>query len=227
MEPATFARLLDQNLTVSVGVEPFTRRRHRLLYSEPDKAHFVVIQDFETGEVVTLLPIDYHENLAWQLSQKSLRKAVWLVSPQLCQMFYGVSPVPAPGSKCQVTGVFFAEGMSSRNYHLGSHRFERLPENPEDALADEGFIEKLLTKVQKKGLKLESLEEIVLFEERSGAVCKIPWHVIDGFDLDLISVEKCAAPNGGPAPLVGNSEVAEGPPSVTRSFITTPSTSAA
>ena len=86
LEPAAFLHLLDQNLSVSIGVESFTRRRHRLLYSEPDKAHFVAIQDFETGEVITLLPIDYHENLAWKLSEKSLRKAVWLVNPRLHQV---------------------------------------------------------------------------------------------------------------------------------------------
>lgn len=214
-EPVAFLRLLDQNLSVSVGVESFTRRRHRLLYSEADKAHFVAIQDFETGEVITVLPIDYHENLAWKLSEKSLRKAVWLVNPCLHQVLYGASPTPAPGSKCQVTGVFFTEGMHSRNHNLGSHRFERgLPESPEDALADDCFIEKLLTKLQQKTLKLESLQEIVLFEEKSGAIRKIPWDVIDDYGLDMNGAKQGAAPNGGPATLVGNSRVTEGPPSV-------------
>ena len=214
LEPAAFLHLLDQNLSVSVGVESYTRRRHRLLYSEADKAHFVAVQDFETGEVITLLPIDYHENLAWKLSEKSLRKAVWLVNPRLHQVLYGSSTTQAPGSKCQVTGVFFAERMDSRSHNLGRHRFERgFPESSEDAMADDCFIEKLLTKLQQKRLNLQFLEEIVLFENGSGAILKIPWDVIDGFGLDIGREEQGAAPDGGTATLPDNSGVTVGPPS--------------
>ncbi len=212
--PSAFLRLLDHNLTVSAGVEPYTRRRHRLFYSEADKAHLVAIQDFETGEVITILPIDYHENLAWKISEKSLRRAVWLQNPSLHQALYAVAPASSPGSKCQVTGVFFGDDMRSRNHNLGSHRFEEMPKTPQDALLDESFVDKLLTKAAQKGLEFARLEEVILHEKKSGVICKIPWTAIDDFSLDDDIAEPDAAPNGGPATPLGNSRAVDGPPSV-------------
>lgn len=202
--PSAFFGLLDRNLTVSVGVEPYTRRRHRLFYSELDKAHFVAIQDFETGEVITILPIDYHENLAWKISNKSLRRAVWLQNPHLHHTLYAPAPASSSRSKCEVMGIFFGDDMRSRKHNLGSHRFEEMPKTAEEALSDESFVDKLLAKIKQKGLELACLEEIILYQKRSGVVCKIPWTTIDGFILDVDLTEPVVAPNGGSRERGGN-----------------------
>lgn len=190
LEPEAFLAMLDGNLSVSVGVEPFTRRRHRLIYSVADRAHFVAVQDFETGEVVTVLPIDYHENLAWELSEKSLRTAVWLADPALHKVLYRVPPTPpTPGVRCGVMGVFFDETLRSRKHKLCAHRFEVFPEKPEDALAEDAFVAKVLARVREKALNLDALEEILIAHDKSGALCKVPWQVIEGFALDIPGTE--------------------------------------
>ena len=62
------ARLIDNDLTVPLGMEPGTTRIHRLFYSHIDEQCFVLVQDERTGSVITVLPIDYHERIAWKIS---------------------------------------------------------------------------------------------------------------------------------------------------------------
>lgn len=51
-----------------MGSKPGFNRDHLLFYSAPDDDFFVAIQDRLTGTVVTVLPLDYHSNLAWDVS---------------------------------------------------------------------------------------------------------------------------------------------------------------
>lgn len=62
------AYLLDADLAINIGKEPKSNRVHQLFFSEKDAMCFVAIQDVKTGLVVTVLPIDYHENIAWAVS---------------------------------------------------------------------------------------------------------------------------------------------------------------
>lgn len=63
------AAILDNGAFVDIGSEPCTSRSHRLFYSAPDRTCFVAIQDSMTGTVVTVLPLEYHKNLAWEVSE--------------------------------------------------------------------------------------------------------------------------------------------------------------
>ena len=75
LTPAEVADLLDWNLAVDIGVETGTDRVHRLFYSVPDSMCFVAIQDAGDGAVVTVLPIDFHDNIAWQVDVHALEAA--------------------------------------------------------------------------------------------------------------------------------------------------------
>jgi len=66
MPPAEVAALLDYRLTIPVGVRG--RAIHHLFFSPPDAQCFVAVQDSEDGAVITVLPIDYHESCAWQVT---------------------------------------------------------------------------------------------------------------------------------------------------------------
>ena len=63
------ADIIDMGLAIDTGTEPVFNRKHWLIYSKLDKSFFVVIQDAYTGFVVTVLPMEYHENLAWKVDE--------------------------------------------------------------------------------------------------------------------------------------------------------------
>lgn len=69
------ARILDQGLAVNTGRKPGFNRNHLVFYSMPDDDFFVVIQDGLTGTVVTILPLEYQANLAWQITDQDCAKA--------------------------------------------------------------------------------------------------------------------------------------------------------
>ena len=71
----TAAGILDKRLFVDTGTEPGFNREHLLFYSAPDDSFFVAIRDSQTGSVITILPLDYHENLAWRVSDESCKIA--------------------------------------------------------------------------------------------------------------------------------------------------------
>jgi hypothetical protein len=69
------ARILDRGLVVNTGRKPGLNRNHLVFYSVPDDNFFVAIQDGLTGTVVTILPLEYQANLAWQVTEQDCVKA--------------------------------------------------------------------------------------------------------------------------------------------------------
>ncbi len=69
------AHILDRKLALNTGRKPGFNRNHLLFYSVPDDDYYVAIQDALTGTVVTVLPLDYHANLAWDISPEDCTRA--------------------------------------------------------------------------------------------------------------------------------------------------------
>jgi hypothetical protein len=69
------AYILDHKLTINTGRKPGFNRNHLVFYSAIDDDFFVALQDGHTGTVVTVLPLDYHSNLAWKVSSEDLEAA--------------------------------------------------------------------------------------------------------------------------------------------------------
>jgi len=61
--------ILDNKLVVNMGCKPGMPRQHLLFYSDLDDEYFVAIQDEMSGTIVTILPLEYHANLAWKVSE--------------------------------------------------------------------------------------------------------------------------------------------------------------
>lgn len=80
MKPEEVPLLLDWGLGVRIGDEPETQRTHWLFYSREDQECFVAVRDERTRYIITVLPIEFHENLAWKVSMESMREAARLVS---------------------------------------------------------------------------------------------------------------------------------------------------
>lgn len=76
LTPDLLMALLDQGAVVNIGRETATDREHLLFYSLDDRCCFVAIQDRLRGEVVTVLPLDYHKNLAWPVTDAQQAEAV-------------------------------------------------------------------------------------------------------------------------------------------------------
>lgn len=70
-----FKHIMDKSATVQLSQQRGGRLVHRLFYSIPDEAWFVAVQDDNTGEVLTTLPLAYFENFHGHVSAVDRRKA--------------------------------------------------------------------------------------------------------------------------------------------------------
>ena len=66
---------LDHHMYWNLGNKPGIPKQHLLFYSSVDENYFVAIQDEQTGTVVTILPLHYHEILAWKVTERDKAKA--------------------------------------------------------------------------------------------------------------------------------------------------------
>jgi len=87
------AKQLDDDLVINIGDEPNTNRVHKLFYSEADYMCFVAVQDCQTGMIITILPIDYHENIAWAVPIEQQQQAKKLI---LLEAYIPIEPSDTP-----------------------------------------------------------------------------------------------------------------------------------
>ena len=178
--------LIHNQLCVIVGIEPFTNRLHKLIYSEPDKTHFVAIQDMATGEVITILPLDYHENLAWKISEEKLQLAVFKVSTKLHSSLYSKEEATLdPSIKCSITLFLNSPGLIAIRKSFGYHRFSKRPSNADDALSDPEFVDKLMHKFRERQIPIRAVEHILLADSKHDYLLTIPWGTLESFEDDI------------------------------------------
>ncbi|UUO25441.1 hypothetical protein FGD67_21145 [Colwellia sp. M166] len=75
LEPNEIADIIDFGLAINTGKEIIFEKTHWLIYSIKDECYFFIIQDKFTGLVITLLPTQYHDNLAWSVDNESFAQA--------------------------------------------------------------------------------------------------------------------------------------------------------
>jgi|LWDU01.1.fsa_nt_gi hypothetical protein len=69
------ADILDYRKTVNIGSIIVFDKNHYLFYSKLDNSYFVIIQNNTTGKVITILPLEYHENSTLTINYKDLIEA--------------------------------------------------------------------------------------------------------------------------------------------------------
>lgn len=110
--------LITDGLSVNVGTENGTKRIHWLLWSEGDKEWFVVVRDENTGEVVTVLTLQFHANLAWPVTDLHMGLARKLAhsrtKPSLEAADLPILKTYLPRLRLAVTVVFRPLTISSR-----------------------------------------------------------------------------------------------------------------
>ena len=67
--------MLDRKCYINSGSTPGFNKEHLIFYSLPDDKAFVAIRDRLTGLVITVLPENYHANLAWEILEGEVEKA--------------------------------------------------------------------------------------------------------------------------------------------------------
>jgi hypothetical protein len=170
-------RLLNSQYCVTVSVQPFSNLLHKLIYSEPDARHFVVVHDVVTGKVITILHLDYEGERAWKVTKKELKLAVRLASPASLGM-YRPNP-PRPGVRCLINLILYPSGFRPVRAACGSHRFAEMPRDADAALRDPGFVEKISSSFQEKLIPFEEVEEILLTDSDHHVVLRLPWNVLE------------------------------------------------
>lgn len=78
---AEVRKLIQENKAIPLGREK--SRIHYMFFSEPDQECFVVVLDYQTREVITILPIDYHNR--WRISLDLVMQARDLITSSVTQ----------------------------------------------------------------------------------------------------------------------------------------------
>lgn len=118
LSPDEIAAALAKKLCVNMGCKPGLSKAHLLFYSPVDQHHFVAVQDQLDGEVVTVWPLEYHENLAWKVPEEQKTQAKTLLHDRE-QLRYQIAEGNAPSSFF-VSALFTSEQGKCKSKELFS-----------------------------------------------------------------------------------------------------------
>jgi len=156
LEPDEVAELLDWRLVVPIGEEKGSGRVHLLFYSEPDRLCFVAVQDRFSKTVITILPIDFYENIntrvPWPLQAQArdlaTRHHLHPAAQEACEELPdepASAPTPLPLFKIRCVVMNIEE--SRRNLNLGSWPAVHYEQSVERLLRDLDFLAQMRAKI--------------------------------------------------------------------------------
>ncbi len=95
LAPEQVIEVIRRFAAIDIGDEPGTARKHWLFYSPADNKCFVAIRDEITREIITVLPLNYHDKLAWPIKAGEQKKARKLVARRIADGVLALPPPPA------------------------------------------------------------------------------------------------------------------------------------
>ena len=144
------AEILDADLVINVGQETNNNRVHKLFYSTIDKICFVAIQDVKTGTVVTVLPVDYHENICWAVSVDAQSQAKRIVAKDEATSL-NVEILNTNATVFRVSGnLVDSYGQYLKTVNLGSWPCVPYEHSIDALIEDEQFVDYLVDKIKEK-----------------------------------------------------------------------------
>jgi len=162
MSHKELAELLDADLAIDIGQESGTNRSHKLFYSTRDKMCFVAIQDVKTGTVVTLLPIDYHENICWVVSIDVQKQAKELVTnDEATTSDKKILDTNATVFRISVNAVDYY-GKYLKTMNLGSWPCGPYEHSIDSLIEDRKFVDYIVEQINKKRCEVEKDRPIYL-----------------------------------------------------------------
>ncbi len=174
------AEILDRGLVVNTGRKPGFNRNHLLFYSHRDRDYFVAIQDGFTGTVVTILPLDYHENLAWKIGEADCEKAreVFLAAPPLIKR--GPSEPPKePPKVFVINGHYVDENGRQKTRALLKAACDPYENDLRKFLADDNVFQQFDNLASSKGIPTERMFSITVRHGNDGTPVVIDLRSVD------------------------------------------------
>lgn len=172
------AIILDQKLAINTGRKPGFNRNHLLFYSAPDDDFYVAIQDGLTGTVVTVLPLAFHANLAWNISPEDCERAKELCISTPAENAQ-TQPVPIP--TLFVISAHFINGVGNQKTKV-IQKISSVPyENDmKNLLSDKNFFSKLGFFAAEKGIDANFIFGITIRLGNKGAPVAIDFQPVQG-----------------------------------------------
>lgn len=131
MEREELMELLDRGAFINTGKAPGFNREHLLFWSVKDEQPFVAIRDKLSGKVVTVLPLDYHKNLAWDVNDERVQAAQEMAEiaeanprPAPEKSMYGTEGHNRPPTRIRLLARFLTEDMNVKLKQIGTYPIE-------------------------------------------------------------------------------------------------------
>lgn len=201
--PDELASILDNDLAVIAGVEPYSNRLSRVFLSLADHEYYVAVQDFSTGSVVTVLPLDYYANLQASVPEKLLHEAAkkrGMEAPVL-ESLTGTNSVETQhivsSSVIRITAVNSQNRPPMKN--LGSWPLADTPPELENLVANPAFIQEVLHRLAAKGIACTRKLKIRLTLGKSGHTVDIEFGELLNFPHRVLGSHAENADESAPA----------------------------
>ena len=162
LSPQALCAILDGGAFVSLGKEVGNTKISKLFFSKSDDQFFVAIQDQKNGEVVTVLTIEYWQNLSEKhfetnlyVSRNDLLEAISMVDPSNKVLKHS----PLTGSKSRALEFVLVINETSMSNGSRYQKYIRLGSFPINLL-DEASTEDLAGVLRLKFIEVVSRREV-------------------------------------------------------------------
>lgn len=131
------SEILNANAYVNMGSLPGIQKDHLLFYSTVDKDYFVLIRDQNNAEILTCLPLEYHANTAWKVTEEHKASARKLI-PLVNKVIFNLPPLVS-------VGVAFVKNGSSnwKNWEIDrlEHDYFETPEEIKSKISNVSVVQ--------------------------------------------------------------------------------------
>jgi len=148
--------LLDRELAVSIGRRPGTSHLHRLFFSPPNGECFVAIQDELTGDVITILPLDFHAVLAWPVAPQDEEQARALMRG----VELGPSQSRGVPHVFRLTVHYISPSGAPKATNLGSWPCAPYAARVEQLVADDAFVAAVWDRIREKSVPVDRVRAV-------------------------------------------------------------------
>lgn len=179
------AEILDRGLAVNTGQRPGFDRVHLIFYSHVDNDYFVAIQDVITGTVITILPLDYHENLAWGISEADRESAreIILAAHAAAKPSTVEKPSARDAPKVFViAGQYLDEDDRQKTKLLLKTPSDLYDNDLKKLLGDNTIIQEIEKSASDKGIPIERMFAISVRHGKRGLPMTINLRTVSPFD---------------------------------------------
>ena len=178
IEVQALDKILEFRKYVWLGVLKNSKRQYKLFYLPQDTKYFVIVENYFTDSVITVLPLRFFESVAFKIPEQKLTKAKKLgvqLFPSLIESFPEVKKTTKSFS---ITAVL-SNGRQTIRKQIGNYSFEEYPETIDQAVSQPALIYFLRNKLLEKKIKLNMIVEIILSSRRETKFYIIPFTQLD------------------------------------------------